>query len=360
MYELTPLFWYKIQFMTELILAEALVFSYCKRKKNFIPRMIIALIGCYAFAFLVPIIAYNAIYSIFLFLALASFTILGLKFCFNEEVFTIFFLVISAYAVQHIAHQVCEFLITITGVNSDAPLDSYNNFAGGSDFNPFTTLIYGVSYIFVYNMSFMIIVWRYLRNFKNLKVKQMSLLIIAIFIFLFAIILSLVITYFSYETYVLEYIIVVYIYDIFSCILALFIQYDMALRERLEINYNTVNHLYRQEQEQFVIMKENINMINLKCHDLKHQVRAIGKQSMLSSEAIKEIESVINIYDSAVKTGNEALDIILTDKSLLCGKKDIRLSCMIDGKKMAFMNESDIYSLFGNLVDNAIESVVEL
>ncbi len=68
------------------------------------------------------------------------------------------------------------------------------------------------------------------------------------------------------------------------------------------------------------------------------------------------MEEIISIYDSTVKTGNKAVDVILTEKSLLCNKADIKLTCVVDGKQFSFMSESDIYSLFGNILDNAIEA----
>ena len=72
------------------------------------------------------------------------------------------------------------------------------------------------------------------------------------------------------------------------------------------------------------------------------------------------MENVISIYDSNVKTENEALDIILTEKSLQCARHNIQLSCIAAGKELSFMANADLYSLFGNLIDNAIEAVKDL
>ena len=69
---------------------------------------------------------------------------------------------------------------------------------------------------------------------------------------------------------------------------------------------------------------------------------------------------MISIYDSMLKTGNEALDVIFAEKSLVCRKNDIKLNCMIDGAKLSFMENTDIYALFGNLMDNAIEAIEKL
>ena len=72
---------------------------------------------------------------------------------------------------------------------------------------------------------------------------------------------------------------------------------------------------------------------------------------------LKELEQSIRIYDSIVKTGNEILDTLLSEKSLICEARDITMHCVIDGKKLFFMDSIDIYALFGNAIDNAIECV---
>ncbi len=55
------------------------------------------------------------------------------------------------------------------------------------------------------------------------------------------------------------------------------------------------------------------------------------------------------------KTGNEILDTLLSEKSLICEARDITMHCVIDGKKL--LDSIDIYALFGNAIDNAIECV---
>ena len=52
--------------------------------------------------------------------------------------------------------------------------------------------------------------------------------------------------------------------------------------------------------------------------------------------------------------------MILTEKSLICKKYGITLTCLADAERLRFMREGDLYSLFGNLLDNAIEAVKKL
>ena len=122
-----------------------------------------------------------------------------------------------------------------------------------------------------------------------------------------------------------------------------------------------MNLLLEKEQEQYRLSRENIAIINQKCHDLKHQLRAIRKSTEADkNQYIKEVEESIKIYEAIVKTGNEVLDTILTEKSLYCKERGIVVSCVADGALLSFMHTMDLYSLFGNALDNAIEAVEKI
>ena len=119
-----------------------------------------------------------------------------------------------------------------------------------------------------------------------------------------------------------------------------------------------MNLLWKKEQEQYRLSKENIALINHKCHDLKHQIRAIrGASKEDMDKYLAEMEDSIRIYESIVKTGNEVLDTILTEKSLYCRERGITVSCVADGSQMEFINTVDLYAILGNALDNAIEAV---
>jgi len=129
-----------------------------------------------------------------------------------------------------------------------------------------------------------------------------------------------------------------------------------AMREELAI----INTLWKKEQEQYEISKETIAIINQKCHDLKHQIRAIRYMKKEEIDAyLEEMEESVQIFESLVKTGNEVLDTILTEKSLYCRENGITVSCIADGRQMGFINTIDLYAILGNALDNAIEAVAK-
>lgn len=116
--------------------------------------------------------------------------------------------------------------------------------------------------------------------------------------------------------------------------------------------------MLHQQKNFFNQEKAVINELNIKGHDLKHKL--IAMKSQIRDEEFNELNEVISSYDSFIKTGNETLDVILTAKEIICNKNKIRFTAMADGKAIEFIKESDIYSLMGNILDNAIEAVSKI
>lgn len=61
-------------------------------------------------------------------------------------------------------------------------------------------------------------------------------------------------------------------------------------------------------------------------------------------------------YSAQQHTGNPMLDVILTTKMRACADRGITLTCVADGKLLDGMDAMDVASLFGNVLDNAIEA----
>ena len=61
-------------------------------------------------------------------------------------------------------------------------------------------------------------------------------------------------------------------------------------------------------------------------------------------------------YDAAVRTGNEALDVILSEKRLECARTGIELTCIADGRTLAALGPADLYALVGGALDGAIDA----
>lgn len=145
------------------------------------------------------------------------------------------------------------------------------------------------------------------------------------------------------------------LFDMVCCLFLLTLQCEIARKEKEQQSNEILKHLLYQQKQQMKLSKENIDLINIKCHDIKNQIAMLGNH--VPREELQELKRAINIYDMAFKTGNEALDVLMVEKLMLCESKNIRFDCMAEGENLAFMQQSDIYSLFGNAIDNAIEAV---
>lgn len=151
-----------------------------------------------------------------------------------------------------------------------------------------------------------------------------------------------------------------YVSAILGCALCLLLQAGRFRESELDEKNRILEEMLQMEREKQVLSKETIDIINQKCHDLRHQIGMLERQTPEDrSKALKRISDAILIYDSIVKTGNAAVDLMLMEKQLFCEKYGIQFSYLVDGEKFSFMDEADIYAMLGNMLENAFESVMQ-
>lgn len=148
-----------------------------------------------------------------------------------------------------------------------------------------------------------------------------------------------------------------FFFDFFSCLMLVILLLDLFRIRRAERDQMIMERLLRQEQEQHEISRATIDVINRKCHDLRHQIAALRHMGEEEKErSIRQLEKAVMIYDSFPKSGNPDLDIVLAEKSLLAEQQHVSVRCIVDGSKLTFLDLEDMYSLMGNALDNAIEA----
>jgi predicted transcriptional regulator len=143
------------------------------------------------------------------------------------------------------------------------------------------------------------------------------------------------------------------------CITVLYLQTALFEKSAIQHELDTMNVIYQQHMVQYQRSKENVDLINQKCHDMKHQLAALRTMdnSERKEQYIQELQKSLDIYDATFQTGNETLDTVLTEKSLLCKANRITVHCVADGARLSFMDPVDIYTVMGNALDNAMEAV---
>ena len=208
-------------------------------------------------------------------------------------------------------------------------------------------LVYAFSGLFVY----FLMVRAPRDGSKRRKHNRIFLLVVAILITLFAVLSSPSQTISGKDYYLVESLL---------SMLSLVLLYVFEIEYDLRDNYEKLHELLEKDRIRYEVSKEYTEFINMKFHDIKHQIHKLRGRQSIDSEYLDQLESAIRLYDTDLQTGNEALDIILTEKNRLCAEKHIETTIIADGKSLAFLSASDLYSIFGNILDNAIEAVEKL
>ena len=128
--------------------------------------------------------------------------------------------------------------------------------------------------------------------------------------------------------------------------------------ERYYRETELLHNMLETQRLQYEQFKESMDMINIKCHDIRHQLQTYG--AVFDKEDVQELISSIRVYDSALKTGNAALDIVLAEKNMLFSANEIEFTCIVDGNHLSFLTDAEIYALFGNALDNAFHACLQL
>ena len=127
----------------------------------------------------------------------------------------------------------------------------------------------------------------------------------------------------------------------------------MEHRQETMIIKATLQSKVRQQE----MMEKNINFINMKCHDLRKELRRLkDKKGNLTDEDFCLLEESLNFYDSSIKTGNINIDALIQDKLIYCNSIGIEFTALVDGEAFKEIDPSDVYFLLVNIIDNAIEA----
>lgn len=338
-----------IRFSVQLLIAESVFLIGRQRRGHFRIRIISALLMYIllsgGYFFLIKQIPGNspAVHACF-FIGLFTLTIFGVAFCFDLPWLEILFVGTGGYATEHIAFAAARIIQYMTGW--------YENRIGiAAEYLVFRFFIYiivaAVIYLFLVRKN---------REKEEFAGKDIRMVEMALLILLSAIVLSAFYT--SEEDFSLLSRVICPLYSMLCCFLVLIIEYYVFRENRLSREKETMEQLLQMAHAQQKRSKEAIDIINMKCHDLKHQMKHLEslEDDGERSEYLEEMRSAVSIYDAIYHTGCEALDYLLREKTLLSDEYHIVFSCMVDGKAVSFMNKADLYALMGNALDNAIES----
>lgn len=337
-------------FVLELVLAAWVYCHYYERRENFAIRaaaaiglMLLNSVLWHHLSGIIPSKAWAisamgiAKYLLFFLIGYGS-----IQLCMRCEKSEAMFCMTCALATQHLSYVLYDDVLALSGW-------AYDSVQAVAIISAVMLLVYlAAYYLFV----------RKMKQHPELSFQNRENLIVGGLLILFTIVIKFIMEPYLSARSMTKLYVLVSIYDVVCCVLALMLERGLFRNQALTDEKNFLTQLVHMQEEQYRTSKANVEMVNIKCHDMKHQISHIT--STTDPDAIRELEQVISVYDSSLQTGNEILDVCLMEKKLLCEKNSIKLDCIANGQCLSFMQPSDLFSLFGNALDNAMEAVCKL
>ena len=280
----------------------------------------------------------------------------GFLFAYKIKPLNLMLLLSVAYTFQHMAYQLGTIVLD-TGLNGKIFAALYN------DAEPIEAIVekYNIIYnIILYNVKalayvgFYFGIARYYVKYSKYILSRAMIISLGVVVYLVANVANV---------FVAQHIWDAKLRGILAATLIIFcVLFDVLVvggfrvvehRQETTIIKATLNSKIRQQE----MMENNINFINMKCHDLRKELRRLkAKKGELTDEDFCLLEESLNFYDSSVKTGNVNIDALLQDKLIYCNSVGIEFTSLVDGDAFKEMATSDVYFLLTNIIDNAIEA----
>ena len=144
--------------------------------------------------------------------------------------------------------------------------------------------------------------------------------------------------------------------NVISLLLITSIEYIMRNVFHLKNENAITNQILEEKENQFKFAKANMERLHLVAHDLKHQTAILREGGVEATKVLDNIDKTVKDYESILITENQTLNVILNEKWHYCEKHSIRLSAIVNPEALSKLEIIELYNLFGNLLDNAIEA----
>lgn len=340
-----------VHFPVELIICEVIFLLKKPRREHFLVKLTLSMILYFVLAFgwmtLIDSLQTESLMPlVFLYLGYAFLTAIPIGICFDIQRLELLFSIAGGYATQHMCFAFLRIYLYL----------SQHSLEVEGIYRIFTQYIVYILWAYVIYMLMI----RKNQNKDEFVDADIRIAVLALVLALAAIGLSVFYSNPVDAPLNMYNGILCPTYGILCCALVLMMEYYVLRENRMKKENDMMENLLQMANAQQKSSKEAINIINMKCHDLKHQLKAFTDMSESAErlEYIREVQQAVSIYDAIFHTGSEPLDYVLREKSLLMNEYNVAFSCMANGALINFMSPADIYALMGNAVDNALERVI--
>ncbi|QOL34811.1 GHKL domain-containing protein [Bifidobacterium lemurum] len=331
-------------FPLEILFVEALLLYKKPRKTLFVARALITVVACFLLNIGLYMLQLPDWLALSRFVIVFLLTLAGIRWCFHISVQEVLFQGVAAYALQYCS----ESIIYLVNIALGVDLFSQYPAAVSAEF-PISALPLGLLFSWLF------------RRHEGERISDTALLCVSATVLAITMVISFAQwMYLPLDNRATR--IICLVYAILCSLLSLVIQSGLLVQSRWRHEAELADRMLRLNQQQYELSRNTIDLINVKSHDLKKQINLLRNSSatMPTSQALDSIEQAVDHYDSLAKTGNPALDTILTDKLLSAQHQNVTLHYLVDGKAFGQLDAIDLYAIFGNILDNAFEAVAPL
>ncbi len=263
----------------------------------------------------------------------------GIWFCVRCSGYTLLYCATLSYCMEHLGEKTWEF---VEAYFEELPVLVQMLFKYGC-------------ILLVFALIWIIVLRRYPCEDNDLMQTNRTVLLVAFIV----VILDIVLSAFSTSVFIsgsnASFKLVDNAYSMLANLLVLFSATNLLRVAASQQELETVRQVQQAREEQYRRDQKTQDVLNVKCHDLKYQLSLLEEK--MEAGELDQIRQVVDDYDTSIQTGQPALDVVLANKRLVCNGRQITLTAQVDGKALDFMSEVDIYTMFGNILDNAIEAV---
>lgn len=140
------------------------------------------------------------------------------------------------------------------------------------------------------------------------------------------------------------------------CVFVLVVNVAIVANGQLRTERDVARRVARERERHLSVARASVEAVNARVHDIRHEVARTlatseqGVDRKLLASVIREID----VYDAPAHTGNEVLDTVLTERSLICSRDGISLTATADGAALAGIGDADLYALASLALDDAV------
>lgn len=333
-----------VYFVFEITVAEIIFLYAYPRRRFFVLRAVLSCAAVFVAAYFIPlpsIIGLRFLIMLIRYIVLWGMTLAGMCVCFSASFPAVLSACAAGYALQHFSYKLVT-LLGLTGMfNFIHPRIVTRGFVSEMMIFPFTYL----AAFFTFGRL----------AAKNHYYRNTDVRFIALSVGTVAI--CMVINRFAPRGDVMATV-GTSLYAMTCTLFALIVQYVLRVSVESKEESAVLQRVLQEKERQYESSMTNAELLNIKCHDLKYAISRLGGR--LDKSEIDSINSLVDSYDSELKTGVTVLDVLLGEVSARCRNLGIKFTFLGDATRLKAMAPADIYSLFGNALDNAIEAVSKL